>query len=136
MKHETKEQTIKREADKLRQSMAPYRFVDELWDSIEQWLTLAYGAEIAASIVYLAKLEKTMLGARFDSENGGYVFIVKHDPYMEDKHVVYRRSAQFQSWIYGEDRAERIAKELQDKLCESRLTPMSWDEAIKETPAS
>ena len=134
MKHETKEQTIKREADKLRQRMAPYQDVEALWDSIEQWLTLAYGAEIAASIVYLAKLEKTMLGARFDSN--GYVFTVNHDPYMEGKRVVYRRSAQFQDWVYGEDRAERIAKELQDKLCESRLTPMTWAEAIKETPAS
>lgn len=135
MKHETKEQTIKKEADKLRQRMAPYRDAAELWYSIEQWLTLAYNADMAYSIVYLAKLEKTTLGAWFDSENG-YVFTVNHDPYMEGNRVVYRQGAQFQAWIYGEDRAERIAKELQDKLCESRLTPMSWDEAIKETPTS
>jgi hypothetical protein len=129
----TKEQTIKREADKLRQRMAPYRDVAELWDSIEQWLTLD-DAEIASSIVYLAKQEKTTVSCRYDRHNGGYIFRVNHDPCMEGSRVVYRQGAQFQAWIYGEERAERIAKELQQKL--SRLIPMTWAEAIEDTPTS
>ena len=75
-----------------------------------------------------SKDNETIITKTFDRWNRDYVWTVHHESYEEEGRTVYRRSAQFQTWIYGAKRAERLADRLHYRLT---YRQMSWFEALR-----
>ena len=73
-----------------------------------------------------SKNNDTIITRRFDRWHQDYVWTVFSGAYEEDGRTVYKRSAQFQTWIYGAKRAERLADRLHYRLT---FRQMPWYEA-------
>jgi len=70
----------------------------------------------------------TIITMKFDRHNQDFVWTVFNGAYEEDGRTVYKRSAQFQTWIYGAKRAERLADRLHYRLT---FRQMPWLEALR-----
>ena len=75
-----------------------------------------------------SKDNDTIITKTFDRHNKDYVWTVFNGAYEEDGRTVYKRSAQFQTWIYGAKRAERLADRLH---CRLTFRQMPWYEALR-----
>jgi hypothetical protein len=74
-----------------------------------------------------SKGNDTIITKTFDRHNQDYVWTVFNGAYEEDGRTVYKRCAQFQTWVYGDKRAKRLADRLHYRLT---YRQMSWDEAL------